>query len=123
MEAERLAETLTSEFRTSPEGRWVNLREALSRLVYSPGDFAVGDSSDDVRQDFGVLLTRGGTAFSFSLVYVGKLRDHDAVVSRLSELSPDKRWIYSTELLMLRPPILSASDDPRPEDQGPTAVS
>jgi hypothetical protein len=56
MEAERLAETLTSEFRTSPEGLWVNLREALSRLGY-----------------------------------VDKLRDHNAVVARLSELAPEKR--------------------------------
>jgi hypothetical protein len=113
MEAHRIAETLTSEFRTSSEGRWVNLREALSRLGYSPRDVAIGDLfDDDSRQDFGILLTRSGAAFSFDLEYVGKRKDHHALVARLDELAPDKRATYRAALDAAAS-ILFEKDEPR----------
>lgn len=86
--------------RSSLEPRWGRLRARLAAEGIEPRDAAVGTLfQDDVRMEFGILLSRNGRAFQFTFDFLrdpegNEIRSPaDAWIQLWKELSEDARQL------------------------------
>lgn len=94
----------TADLRQSAEPRWERLRARLEQARIRVEDAAIASkNTEDVRLEFGLLVTRDGRSFSFEFDFLRDEQGHeltyeDARVTSWEELDERARTLYEPRL-------------------------
>jgi hypothetical protein len=93
--SEDVVRALTQQLRTSNEPEFVRIRELLYGRGVDPNTAVIACLfEDDVRYDFGVIVSRDGSVYQFGFDYLGR-PERDGVFSEWKDITDgvgQSRW-------------------------------